>query len=252
MVIASSSRIAFQIAALLVAGMFGTESSGQAYPTSRPITIAYQFGPGAFDTMLRPLSTEVGKLLGQSVIFENRPGANGRLVLNSMKTAKPDGYYLGYPINGTLIHLPLADANFKLEVNKDYLPVAFVIETAQVLTAHPEVPFRDIKGMIAYAKANPNKLNVAVNLGGASHFIAELIKYTAGIDMAMIPYKSSQAGMLDLVSGRVQLAISSGTAKPFVDSGKLVAVATTAQQRWKAFPNQPTFSEAGLPIVSTV
>ena len=237
--------------ALIAAAALASPVLSQSYP-SRPITVAYQFGPGAFDAMLRPLSAEAGKLLGQSVVFENRPGGNGRIVLNALKNAKPDGYTIGFAINGTLIHQPLTGPAYKLDIDTDYLPVQFSIETPQVLTANTGVPFKDLKGLVAYAKANPGKLNMSMNLGGASHFIAELLKYTAGIDIALIPYKAASAQMVDLVEGRVQMAISSGSAKPLVDSGKLLALATTAKDRWKAFPNAPTFGEAGVPIVSTV
>jgi tripartite-type tricarboxylate transporter receptor subunit TctC len=240
-----------RIAGAAIAAMLALQSGAQTFP-NRPITVIYPFGAGGIgDNVLRPVSAEAGKLLGQPIVFEDRPGANGRLGIAAMRSAKPDGYLVSFALEGLLIQQPLADPNFKLEVEKDYVPIAFVMSTPLVFTANPSAPFRDIKSLIAYARSNPGKVNMSVLQGASTHFIGELLRQIAEIDITLIPYKSNAQAMVDLVEGRIHMSVSSLSVKPFIDSGKVIGLGTSGKERWSAFPNLPTLIESGLPISST-
>jgi len=150
-----------------------------------------------------------------------------------------------------LIQLPLVDPNFRIEAEKDYLPIVFLLEFPLVIAANPGVPFRDLKGLIARARANPGRLNFAIQQGTVSHYFVELFRQTAGIELTLVPYRSSAASLPDLVGGQIELAISNVTVKSMVEAGKLVALAVSSRERWAPFPNLPTLTEAGMPMVDT-
>lgn len=241
-------------AAILVATAAWTGSAtAQTFP-NRAITFIYPYAAGsAPDAAWRALALEAGKVLGQTVIYENRVGAGGRIGFDGIMRAAKDGYTIGVVNNGLTVTQPLADPTLKVEPGKDYAPIIRTIDIYQVLVAHPSMPFRDLRGMIAYAKANPGKLNYSSGgAGNQSHVGTERLKAQAGIEMMHIPYKGEGPAVTDLIAGQVQVSMPSGSAKPFVDSGKLVALATTGPTRWHLFPNLPTLSEAGLPGLTSV
>ena len=242
-------RLAGSLAAMAIFCI--SSAFAQTYP-SKPITVVWPSVAGSStDTILRALGAEVGKRLGQTVIIENRAGANGTLGLSAMLKGKPDGYVLNIAPHAVLIQLPLVDPNFRIEVEKDFVPIVFLLEFPLVIAANPGVAFRDVKGLIGYAKANPGKLNFAVQQGTVSHYFAELFRQTAGIELTLVPYKSSAASLPDLVGGQIDLAISNVTVKPMVDAGKLIAIAVSSKERWAPFPNLPTLMESGLPMLDT-
>jgi tripartite-type tricarboxylate transporter receptor subunit TctC len=223
----------------------------QAFP-NRPISLVYPFPAGnVLDVSLRAVSAEASKMLGQPIVFENRPGAKTRLGVAAIAKAPPDGHQLSVAIDALMVGQPIADPDFKMVAGKDYAPVAFVLEFPYLLAASALVPFRDIAGMISYAKANPGKLNIAVAPGSASHFATERLLQTAGVGMTLIPYKGGDMAN-DLVAGRIDLAFTTTLMAPFINTGKAVALGTTGTQRWHAFPTVPTFAEAGLPMPTTV
>jgi len=225
----------------------------QDYPR-RQITLVYPYGAGsAPESGWRAIAQEASRVLGQPIVFENRTGAGGRIGFDSVRRAQPDGYTLGIVPNGVLIVQPLADPALKVEPGKDYLPVVRAVDIYQVLVAHPSMPFRDVKSLIAYAKANPGKL--AYSSGGAgnqSHVGMERFKTAAGIDILHVPYKGEGAAVTDVLAGQVQLSMPSGSAKPHVDKGTLIGLATTGPRRWSLFPQLPTLIEAGLPGLTSI
>lgn len=217
------------------------------------MTIVLPFAPGSnTELSARAIGTAAGKVLGQTVIFENRTGANGRLGVSALQRAPLDGSLVAAAADGVLVSQPLADSSFKLEIDKDYVPIAFLFDSPLVLAAHPSVPFRDVKGLIAYAKANPRKLNFAVGNATSSHFLAEMFRQAAGIEVSMVPYKGAAQSVVDLLAGRVDLLFISTTVKPYIESGKLVGLATSGKERWSPFPTLPTVTEAGAPMGATV
>ncbi len=236
--------------ALPMTGLIPLNASAQSWP-SRPITYIYPFPPGGpSEAPLRAAATEASRLLGQPVVFENRPGANSRLSIVAMRNAPPDGYLISAVIDGVLTSQPLLDPEFKFQPLRDYAPVALQVEATLRLMGPTSLPFKDIKGLIDYAKANPRKLNVAVTIGSSSHIIAERIREAAGIEVTMVGYKGSSQSYVDLVAGRVDLVV--GSDKALVDAGKLIALATTGRQRWAGLPNVPTLVESGIPVVTSL
>lgn len=224
--------------------------SAQAFP-NRPITVILPFTTGTpVDAAMRVIGTEVSRTIGQPLVIENRPGANGRLGLNALKTSAADGHLLTLVFDTLLVAQTILDPGFRMEAGKDYAPVVLLVDFPLLLVAHPSIPARDTNSLISYAKANPDKLNIGGTAGASSYFMAERFRQLAGISMTIVPYKGSSQSIVDNVAGRVQLLFAPSTAEPFIASGKLVSIATTGKQRWNAFPNVPTFSESGFGLVS--
>jgi tripartite-type tricarboxylate transporter receptor subunit TctC len=234
-----------------VAGLMTVDATAQTFP-ARPITLIFPFSPGsAGDLFTRALASEGSRTLGQPIVVENRPGAGGRTGMNAIVSGQGDGYLLSFANLGMCVIQPLASTSFKLEPGKDYTPVLLVFEGSQAVYANPSVPFRDLKGLIAYAKANPGKLNSGSSGSlGTGHLALELLKAQAGIDVQHVAYKGEPQSIAAAVGGEIQLLISPGGPKPQVDAGRLVVIATTGENRWDTYPDRPTLREAGLPDYS--
>ena len=228
-----------------------SEVAAQAFP-SRPVTIIIPFTTGTpVDTALRAIGAEAAKPLGQSVVIENRPGANGRLGVNAIRAARADGHVLALVFDTLLVAQPILDPGFRIESGKDYAPVILLVDFPLLLVTNAASPFRDVNGLIGYAKANPNALNIAGTAGASSYFMAERFRQLAGISMTVVPYKGSTQSILDVVAGRVQLLFAPSTAEPFIASGKLASIATTGKRRWNAFASVPTLMEGGMNLASS-
>lgn len=242
-------RAGIIVAAFTFAGMLSPEALAQGFP-NRPLRLIYPLAPGSGpDVVGRKIAAEAAKLLGQPIVFENRPGANGRLGLQPMKEAPADGHMLNLLPDGVLMSQPAQDPGFKLEAGKDYAPVSILFGSPFVLIARPGMPFRDLKGLVAYAKANPSKLNFAVTAGATSQFLAERFVRALDIDVTMVAFKGGAETGTATLGGHTDMFFSTTAMKPTVDSGKLVAVASSGKERWKPFVGTPTFTEAGLPLV---
>jgi len=233
-------------AVALLAALSPLLAGAQAYP-ARPITFVYPFPPGgAAEGAIRLMFIEAAKTLGQPVVFENRPGGSGRFGISAVMAAPPDGYLIGGAASAAVL-LPLTSPTFKAVAGKDYLPVSMVLDTYYLLSAHPALPFRNIQGLVSYAKANPGKLSFAGSEpGSVRHLFIERLKLSTGIDVVNIPYKGDQQSVPDRLSGRVDFSASTASTKPLIDSGRLVAIATTGATRMTLFPDVPTLIEAGI------
>ncbi len=226
-------------------------SQAQTWP-SKPVLMVFGGGTGTpLETAFRLVAAETTKTLGQPIIWENRPGANGRLSVNALRSAPADGYLLAMGTDAILISQPLSDPEFQFQPGRHYLPVAFMMEFPSVLAVQPSLGVKDMKGLLAYAKTNPGKLNIGGVAGGSGYFLAERFRQTASIDVQLVPYKGSPQAMIDLVGGRIQMQFAPASAKQFIEAGKLVGIATTGSQRWSAFPELPTLTEEGVPITTT-
>jgi tripartite-type tricarboxylate transporter receptor subunit TctC len=241
---------------LTIAGAFGVAAAlastagAQSFP-NRAITIIVNSPAGSvMEGNFRAIGAEASKLLGQPVVMENRPGANGRLGLMAIKSAPADGHLLTIAHDAVLVSQPSADPTFQLEQGRDYLPVAFLIEFPLVLAGSPTLPFRDIRGLLAYAKANPGKLNWATTAGNM--FVTEMVRQSAGIEITTIPYKGASSAFLDIVAGRTDLVFAGSDVVSFFKAGKMIGIGTSGGQRWAVFPDLPTFTESGIPAASTV
>jgi tripartite-type tricarboxylate transporter receptor subunit TctC len=216
------------------------------YP-SRPITLVAGFGPGsASDTICRAIAEPLGIALRQSVVVEDRPGADGTLAALDVARAAPDGYTLLMATNSPLSAAPFLMKSLNYDAAKDFSPVTRVGSFTLMLVVNPNVPAKSVKELIEYAKANPGKLSFAsANTSGI--VAGETLKHWAGIDMFHVPYKSSPPALQDVISGRVSMMFTDlTTGLPHVQSGALRALAVTRMRRSSLFPALPTLDEAGV------
>lgn len=240
------------VATLAAALSIGNSAWAQSFP-SHPLTFSVPWTPGSnLEILLRALATEVSQQLGQPVILENRPGANQRLPVMGMQKAPPDGHFLANVSDALVVTQTIADPTLKFEAGRDYVPVALLVSFPLVLVSHPSLPFRDMKGLVAYAKANPGKLNLAGGPGSITQITAERMRQLGGFSWTFVPYKDTSVAVPDLLAGRVDLTITGSLIKPIVDTGKLNALATTGPTRWSPFPSVPTLQESGLNMNAAV
>lgn len=220
----------------------------ETYP-SRPIRFVVPFpAAGASDVLSRALAEKLTASLGQSVVIENRPGAGSTIGADFAAKAPPDGYTL-LIITGSL---PIAANLYRklgFDLLKSFTPISLVANVPHVLVVNPSVPAKSVKELIALAKSRPGQLSAASQGNGTlSHLELELLKTTAGIDMAHIPYKGSSNAMTDLLAGNVSVFFNSvASSMPFVKKGQLRALAVVSPTRLPMSPDIPTFAEAGLP-----
>jgi tripartite-type tricarboxylate transporter receptor subunit TctC len=198
---------------LLACGLAAAATPGWAqgdYPT-RPITLVVPYAAGGGnDIMARVAAEKMSPLLGQQIVIENRGGAGGSIATRAVAKAAPDGYTLVLGGTGTLAINPSLYNNVGYDPRKDFEPVGLIGTSALVLVVHPSVPAKDIKELIAYAKANPRKLTYAsAGVGSGIHLAAEYFRFQAGIDMIHVPYKGSGPALNDLVGGHVSMYFSS-------------------------------------------
>ena len=233
-------------AALLAAAV--SAASAQAFP-SKPITIVVPNPPGGVvDSSARLVGDPLTKLFGQAVVVDNRPGASGNIAYQIVARAPKDGYtllasYSAYHVGNPAMFAKLPWSQAELA------PVALVAAATNVITVHPSVPANNLKEFIAYAKANPGKLNYASQGNGSlSHVGTALFEAQTGTDMVHVPYKGSGPAIQDVLAGQVQVFITTPPSViGHVQQGKLKAFAVTGRTRHPMLPNVPTVAEAGLP-----
>lgn len=236
-------------AALALGGLAGPAAAADAYP-GKPIRLIVPFAAGGpTDIMGRVVGRLLQDALKQTVVVENRPGAGGNLGTDAVLKSPPDGYTLGLSAISSLAIAPGLYPKLPYDVARDVAPITLVGIAKGAIVAHPSVPFSDLKGLIAYAKANPGKLSYASpGIGTSSHLASEYLQSRVGIDLQHIPYKGTSAAAQDLLAGTVPLSFESSltTAAPNVTSGRLKAIAITAHGRSKLLPNVPTVEEQGV------
>jgi tripartite-type tricarboxylate transporter receptor subunit TctC len=224
--------------------------SQDAYP-ARPVKLIVPFPPGGpTDIMGRTAAKAMGDALGQSFVVENKAGAGGNIGTDAVAKAAPDGYTIGLSAISSLAIAPYLYDKLPFQVEKDFAPISLVGTTPCVIVVHPSAPFSDLKGLVAYAKANPGKLGYATSgIGTSNHLAAELLQSVAGIELLNVPYKGSSQIVPDLLSGTVIMSMESSLATTLqhIRSGKLKALAVTSPTRAKALPDVPTVAESGYP-----
>jgi tripartite-type tricarboxylate transporter receptor subunit TctC len=219
------------------------------YP-SRPIKIVIPFpAGGSTDAMARNIGPALGKVLGQSIVIENKSGASGTVGADFVAKATPDGYTL---LMGTL-HLTIAQSVFpklNYRIDKDLVPIGTVGLIPNVVVVNASVPANNIKELVALAKANPEKYDYAsVGPGSAHHLIGEMFKIKTGANLTHIPYRGSAPAVVDLLGGQVSVMFDTiPSALPHIRDGKTKALAVTTAKRSSVLPNVPTLIESGIAI----
>jgi tripartite-type tricarboxylate transporter receptor subunit TctC len=223
-------------------------ASSQRYP-NRLIKMIVPFPPGGpIDTMARLVGHELSIRLGQEVVVENRPGAGSTLGTKAAAGAEPDGYTLLFGSSGSLAVAPALYAKLDIAPLRLFAPVAAVALLPHVLVVAPSVPAQTVQEFVAYAKANPGKLNYGAGLGTPPHLLSTLLKVRAGIDVTYIPYKGSAASITDLLAGQTHFTIDGLIGLyPLIKEGKVRALGIARAQRWPALPQVPTLIESGFP-----
>jgi tripartite-type tricarboxylate transporter receptor subunit TctC len=226
----------------------GLPALAQSYPT-KPIKMIVPFPPGGpIDSIGRLIGQHMTTALGQSIVIEHRPGAGGTLGANSVANAPADGYTLLMGSTTTLSISPHLYKNIGYDPVKGLIPIATVSTGAMVLVVNPSVPVNNLKELIAYAKANPGKLNFGAGTASPPHLAGELFKTMAGVNVVYVPYRGAAPAVTDLLGGQIQFMIDAiGTLNPHIEAGKIKALAVTSKERNPALPNVPTMNEAGVP-----
>jgi tripartite-type tricarboxylate transporter receptor subunit TctC len=220
------------------------------YP-NRPVKIVLGFPPGqATDLVARAIAQKLTDSTGQSFIVENRPGAAGIIGTDLVAKSAPDGYTLVMGSSGPMAVNPgLYGAKLPYDPARDFAPITVVVSVPLFIVAHPAFPPNSVKELIAYAKANPGKINYASGGSGVTNHLAmEMFKSTTAIDMVHVPYKGGPPALAALIAGDVSVMFETGPGvMPHVKSGRLKAIAVGSLQRSVAAPEVPTVAESGIP-----
>ncbi len=219
------------------------------YP-DRPIRYIVPFAPGGpTDILSRAFAEPLSSALGTPVVVDNRGGAGGVVGTEIVARAAPDGYTMMIGHVGTHAINPTLYGKVNYDPERDFQPISLVATWPLALSVHPSVPARNVKELIALARAKPGTLNFAsAGTGGPTHLAAEMFKSAAKIDIVHVPYKGNAAALTDLVTGQVQMMFSNLlTSGPFIKAGKLRALAVSTAVRSASSPEIPTLAEAGVP-----
>lgn len=239
---------------LLVMGVvslaFGVaHAAGDAWP-SKPITFVVPFPPGGItDNTSRMLAKLLGAQLGQPVVVDNKPGAGGSIGVETGSRQPPDGYTIIYGTQGTHGANLALYKNVRYDPIADFVPVHAMSETPLMLVINPGRPYKTVPELIAYAKANPGKVNYgSAGPGTATHLTAELFQTAAGVKMTHVPYRGSTPALTDLMAGSLDVMFDyPAVVLPFIQAQKLKALAVTSKTRLSSLPDVPTVVEVGIP-----
>lgn len=243
----------FAVAGLMagtgVTSLYAPAAQADTWP-SKPVTVIVPFpAGGGTDAFARPLTAQLSKQLGKQFVIDNRGGAGGTVGASIAAKAAPDGYTLF--IGGA--HHAIAPSFYKkldYDIEKDFIPITVIAQPPQVIVVNSgKVQATSVKDLIAYAKANPGKLNYASAGNGSSHHLAgELFKLQTQTDLIHVPYKGAGPALSDLIAGQVDLMFDGlGSSSQHIRAGRIKALAVASKTRSAAFPNVPTAAEAGLP-----
>ena len=230
------------LAALLAAGAGGVRA--EAYP-SRPVTMIIPFPPGGtLDVIGRMLAQKLGEQMRQTVIVDNRPGGAGTIGAIAVQKAPADGYTLLFSPS-TLTTTPMTMKSAPFNVVRDFTPVVLVAKAPLAIAVNKNLPVGDVKGLIAYARANPGKLSFAIgSTGSAGHLSTELLRRASGIEYLIVPYKGTAPAFQDLIGGQIDGFIDPilGSA-PYAKAGQLKLIGVTSKARLPSLPDVPAVSE---------
>jgi len=243
-------RSVLRLLGVLTLAVFSTLAGAQNWPT-KPIRIVLQFPPGgSTDAVARILAQALTTSLGQPVLVENRPGADGAIAGDFVARAEPDGHTFFLASNTPMMQVPLLKKNPPYDPIKSFTPVSLVGRYIYVLVAQPSLPVQNAAELLAYARNNPGKLNYG-SYSGVTNLMFTRIKSEAKVDMNLIPYKGEGPTITDILGGHVQLTYATPTSTlPHIRDGKLKPLAVLLPARSSLLPQVPTVAEAGLPILT--
>jgi len=224
-------------------------AQAQNYPT-KPIRWIVPYTPGGItDNVTRMIALKLQESLGQSIVIENKPGANSIIGADIVAKAAPDGYTIATVIAAHAANATLYQGKLPFDPVKSYAPVSLAVVAPLILTTNNNFPAKDVRQLIAYAKANPGKMNFGSSgIGAAAHLTTELLKQTAGIDMVHVPFKGTAPALQALLSNDIQMLVDvPSTLMPHVRGGKIKALAMFSAKRVPGAAEVPTMAEAGGP-----
>jgi tripartite-type tricarboxylate transporter receptor subunit TctC len=236
--------------AAVAAAAFASLACAQSWPT-KPVRIVLQFPPGgSTDVVARVLAQAMTQSLGQPVIVENKPGADGAIAAGEVMRAEPDGYTYFLASNTPMMQVPLLRKNPPYDPVKNFTSVSLVGRYVYLLVVSPALPAKTGAELIAYARANPGQLNYG-SYSGVTQLMHARIKSVANVDMAVVPYKGEGPTVADIIGGHVHLTFATPTSTlAHVKDGKLRALAALLPSRFALLPEVPTATEAGLPTLT--
>jgi tripartite-type tricarboxylate transporter receptor subunit TctC len=243
-------RLGLLAAALVAAAWAQGSALGQDFPT-RPVRIIVPYAPGGgTDITSRIVQERTVALLGQPLIIENRAGAGTLIGTQVVANAAPDGYTLGV-MDPAFVTNPQLMSDARYDPLKDFAPVSLLTVTPLILIVPSSFPARTVKELIDYARANPGKLNFgSPGSGSGGHLAIEQFRHAFGLQMVHVPYKGAGPAVAAIVANEVSMLMAGSGAVPFVQDGRLRALAATSAKRVPALPDVPTFTELGFPQVN--
>lgn len=233
---------------LVFAGSISAASAQEAFPSKTVRIVLPQPAGGAVDLIARTLAEKLSPALGQPVIVENQPGANGGIAAAHVARAAPDGHTMFFAIDSNMVVNPLLYSNLPYDPFRDFEPISLLVRLDLVMAANPRLSATTLQELIAYSKTNPDKLNYAsVGHGSIQHLGMEMIKMRSGLNMTHVVYRGTAPAATDLVSGVVQAMLTGPqAAKPQIDAGAWRGLAVVGLTRSKLLPQVPTLREAGV------
>lgn len=229
--------------------LLSANAFAQSWP-AKPVRVIVPFAAGGTtDVVARIVGQKLGELWGQAVLIETRTGAGGNIGADFVAKSTPDGYTLLMASGAFTITPALYKSRMPFDAQKDFVPITNAASGPMLVVVNPAVPAKDIKELIALAKAKPNSINFgSAGVGSQVHLAGENFAAAAGVEIQHVPYKGEALGYNDLVAGQIQMMVGNmAGAVGFVNSGKIRALAVTSKTRSAMLPNVPTASESGLP-----
>jgi len=221
----------------------------QPYP-AKPVRLIIPYPPGGgSDTIGRPLAQKMSEGIGQQIVVENRGGANGNIGMEYVARSAPDGYTLVFALSAQLAVNPGLYQKIPYDSLKDYAPITLLGAGGYILVAHPSLPVKSVKELIALAKSRPGQIAYSSSGNGSGgHLAAELLNHMAGIKTLHVPYKGGGPALVDLLAGQVQLLFSTQLSSwQHIQAGRIRALASSTAKRPASLPDLPTIAESGLP-----
>ena len=243
----TKNGLRYAIAALLACAH--AMAQAQAWP-SKPVRIIVPFSPGGIaDNSARTIADKLGARLGQPVVVENRPGAAGNIGAELVAKSAPDGYSLLLGYDGTIVVNPHIYAKTGFDVLRDFAPITKLGDAGVIVVAHPSVPAKDLRELIALARAKPGSFSYgSAGTGSSAHLACEMLSQRTGTNLIHVPYKGGGQAIADAVGGQIPLACTAvAGSQQFMKSGRLKGLGLSSATRAAGAPDVPTFIESGLP-----